>query len=256
MIISKPKEERILREASNISVDILKQLGSELREGITPLDIDGKAGFLCKEYGVKPAFKKVKGYNFNTCISVNEVAVHGVPKDIPFKKGDLVSIDFGIFHKGIYTDHCWTWSIGEPSKENEKLLLAGRNAVENAVLKAVVGNRTGDLGYEMEEEARKNGYNTLKMFVGHGIGKTLHDNPEILAYGKPNTGDVLVDGMVVCIECQVVDDTGDDVRIDEDGWSAKTVNRGNSVMFEYMVIVRKEKPQILTDTFNWDIVVN
>jgi len=255
MIITKKKQEKVLRKASEISLSILKQLGKELREGVTGLEIDREAGFLCKKYKVKPAFKRVEGYNFNTCISVNEVAVHGVPKDIPFKKGDLVSIDFGIYYRDIYTDHCWTWSIGKPNEEKAKLLKAGRAAVENAVSKAVVGNRIGDLGYEMEKEAKRNGYNTLKMFVGHGIGKTLHDEPEILAYGKKGSGELLEDGMVLCIECQVVDDVNG-IEIDkEDGWSARTLNGGNSVMFEYMVIVRENKPEILTNTLNWGVVV-
>lgn len=254
MIINKAKQEKELRGLCDTSVNILKQLGESIREGVTPLELDMKAGLLCKRYGVKPAFKRVDGYNFNTCISINDVAVHGVPKDIPLKKGDLVSIDFGIYSKGLYTDHCWTWSVGKPNKENEKLLRAGREAVENAVSKAIVGNTTGDLGYEMERVALDNGFNVLKMFVGHGIGKTLHDEPEILAYGKKGSGSPLVDGMVICIECQVVDDI-DDVVIDEDGWSAKTVNGGNSVMFEYMVIVRKGEPSILTDTRSWGSVV-
>ena len=254
MVVTKSKQEKILKEACDISVKILKSLGEELRVGVTGLEIDKEAGFLCKKYNVKPAFKRVKGYNFNTCISVNDVAVHGVPKDVPFKKGDLISIDFGIYHKKIYTDHCWTWSIGKPTKQNKKLLNAGRAAVENAVSKAVVGNYTGDLGYEMEKEAKRNGYNTLRMFVGHGIGNTLHDDPEITAYGKKGTGEILEDGMVLCIECQVVDDVSD-VVIDEDGWSARTINGGNSVMFEYMVIVRQDEPEILTNTLDWDVVV-
>lgn len=255
MVITRAKQEKTFKKASEVSLIILKQLGKELREGVTGLEIDREAGFLCKKYKVKPAFKRVEGYNFNTCISVNDVAVHGVPKDIPFKKGDLVSIDFGIYYRDIYTDHCWTWSIGEPGKENKKLLNAGRAAVENAVSKAVVGNRTGDLGYEMEKEAKKNGYNTLRMFVGHGIGKTLHDEPEILAYGKKGTGELLEDGMVLCVECQVIDDVNG-VQIDEeDGWSARTENGGNSVMFEYMVIVREDKPEILTNTLDWGVII-
>jgi methionyl aminopeptidase len=253
MVLNKPKDERLLRDAVEISVSILKQLGRELREGITPLEIDQKAGYLCRKYHVDPAFKRVDGYNFSTCISVNDVAVHGIPNDIPLKKGDLISIDFGIVHKGLYTDHCWTWSIGEPGKSKMKLLMAGREAVESATQLAVAGNHTGDLGHQMESVAKDSGYNILKIFVGHGIGKTLHDLPDVPAFGKKGTGTLLVDGMVLCVECQVVDDNGK-VRIGEDGWSAKTANGGDSVMFEYMVIVRKEKPEILTDTLNWDVV--
>ena len=107
----------------------------------------------------------------------------------------------------------------------------------------------------MEKEANVNGFNVLEMFVGDVIGKTLHDEPEILAYGEKGTGELLVDGMVICVECQVVDDIGSDVRIDEDGWSAKTMNGGDSVMFEYMVIVRKDSPIILTNSLNWGTVV-
>ncbi len=254
MILTKPKDEKLLREASDLSVKILKKLGEDLRVGITPLEIDRRAGFLCKEYNVQPAFKRVEGYNYNTCISVNDVAVHGIPKDIPLKNGDFVSIDFGIINKGLYTDHCWTWSIGKPNAKNIKLLNTGREAVESCIPLAVVGNHTGDLGYQMESVAKKNGFNVLKMFVGHGIGKTLHDLPDIPAYGRKGKGTLLVDGMVICIECQVVDDTGE-VEIDKDGWSAKTRNGGNSVMFEYMVIVRKDNPDILTDTRDWSISV-
>ncbi len=209
MIINKAKDEKILREAATISVSILRQLGEDIREQITPLEIDRRAAVLCREYNVKPAFKRVKGYDFNTCISVNDVAVHGIPKDVPLKQGDLISIDFGIIYKGLYTDHCWTWSIGKPSKENERLIKAGREAVENCIPLAVSGNYTGDLGYEMERVAKKNGFNVLKMFIGHGIGKTLHDSPDIPGYGKKSSGTLLVySGMVICIECQVVDDTG------------------------------------------------
>jgi len=254
MILNKAKDEKILREASKISLTILKKLSKEIREGSTPLEIDQKAGIYCKEYNVQPAFKRVQGYDFNTCISVNDVAVHGIPSDIPFKKGDLISIDFGIIHKGLYTDHCWTWSLGKPSKENRKLIQAGRDAVENCIPLAIPGNYTGDLGYEMERVAKENGFNVIKMFIGHGIGKTLHDAPDIPAYGKKGKGDLLVDGMVICIECQLVNGKGQ-IYIDTDGWSVRTENKGMSVMFEYMIIVRKDNPVVLTDTLSWDTVI-
>ena len=254
MILNKAKDEKILREASKISLTILRKLGKEIKEGITPLEIDQRAGILCKEYDVQPAFKRVRGYDFNTCISVNDVAVHGIPNDITFKKGDLISIDFGIIHKGLYTDHCWTWSLGKPSKENRKLIQAGRDAVENCIPLAIPGNYTGDLGYEMERVAKENGFNVIKMFIGHGIGKTLHDAPDIPAYGKKGKGDLLVDGMVICIECQLVNGKGQ-IYIDTDGWSVRTENKGMSVMFEYMIIVRKDNPVVLTDTLSWDTVI-
>lgn len=250
MIIKNKQEELQYIQLCKKSVDILKQLGEMVREGTTPLQIDRKAGELCKQNKVHPAFKRVEGYNYGTCISVNDVAVHGIPSNIPLKKGDLVSIDFGIFSNGYYTDHCWTWCVGKANEESKRLLLSGRKAVENAISKAIVGNRTGDLGYEMEQQAAKDGYTTLSIFVGHGIGKVMHDYPEIPAFGERGKGDLLEDGMVLCIECQVVNDI-DDIVEDSDGWSTRTINGGNSVMFEYMVIVRKNNPTVLTDTFNW-----
>jgi len=254
MIIEKPKEKVLIKKAANISTSILKNIGKDIREGITPKELDLKAGILCKEHSVKPAFKRVRGYDYNTCISVNDVAVHGIPQDIPLKKGDLVSIDFGIIHRGLYTDHCWTWSLGKPNKENEKLIKAGRKAVENCIPLAISGNHTGDLGYEMERVAKMNGFNILKMFIGHGIGKTLHDAPDIPAFGKKGSGEELRDGMVICIECQVVNDDGR-VVIDDDGWSARTANGGNSVMYEYMVIVRDKNPEVLTKMMDWKTVI-
>lgn len=254
MVIKKAKEEKILREAGEISVEILSKIRDMVKVGVTTLDIDNYAGKLCKEYGVKPAFKEVTGYHFNTCISVNDVAVHGLPSEYILKNGDLVSIDFGIVYKGYMTDHCWTWSVDNPDSKKAKLLEAGRRAVENAMQKAVVGNHTGDLGFEMESEAKRKGFNILKVFVGHGIGKGLHEYPDIPAFGKRGTGELLVDGMVICVECQVVDDTGK-VYTDGDGWSERTERGGNSVMFEYMVIVRKNTPVILTDTRDWGVIV-
>jgi methionyl aminopeptidase len=250
MIIRNPKDELLLREAADISVSILAEVGENIKEGITPLELDNIAGELCQEYGVKPSFKTVGHYKYNTCISVNDVAVHGIPSKVPLKNGDLVSIDFGIIHKGYFTDHCWTWSVGKPNKSSLKLLEAGRKAVENAVQKAVTGNHTEDIGYEMEAEAKRNGFNILKIFVGHGIGKSLHEDPDVPAYGRKGRGDLLLDGMVICVECQVVDDDGE-IYTDSDGWSVHTAHGGNSVMFEYMVIVRKNHPVVLTDTLGW-----
>lgn len=253
MIVKNYFEEKTLIEAGRISVEILGKLGKCVKVGATPLEIDAEADRLCREYGVHPSFKRVDGYHHATCISVNDVAVHGLPNDVVFKNGDLVSVDFGIVYKKIYTDHCWTWSIGKPNSKNLKLLNAGRYAVENALSKAVVGNRTGDLGYEMEQEAYRNGFTTLSQFVGHGVGKSLHEEPDIPAFGDRGKGTLLEDGMVICVECQVVDDD-DGVKIADDGWSARTLHGGSSVMFEYMVIVREKSPVVVTNQLDWGIV--
>ncbi len=120
MIIKNTREEDLLKEAATISVSILQKLGQMIKEGVTPLQIDNYARELCLQYKVHPSFKRVEGYKYNTCISVNDIAVHGIPKDIPLKKGDLISIDFGIITK-MYTDHCWTWCVGKADESKMKL---------------------------------------------------------------------------------------------------------------------------------------
>jgi len=255
MTIKKPKEEKLIREAADISMRILFELGQSVRKGTKTIDIDNLAGKLCKEYGVKPAFKSVKGYNYNTCISINDEVLHGIPDQIDVLKfGDLVKIDFGIIYKRFYTDHCWTFAVEEVSKKDMKLLKTSKKATENAIKKAVSGNYTGDLGYEMNRTAKKYGYNTVKEYVGHGIGKNLHEDPEIPSYGDRGIGELLTDGMVICVECQVIDGSGKTVT-SSNGWTVKSLEGGKAGMYEYMVIVRDNKPEILTPMFDWPIII-
>jgi methionyl aminopeptidase len=247
MIIKSPKQERILREAGKISSHILRELGNNVKEGFTGLNIEELANGLCMENGVKPSFKTVPGYRYATTVSVNDCVLHGIPNDIPFKDGDLVKIDFGIVYKGYCTDHCWTWGIGNISKEDMRLMEAGREAVENACKKAVVGNMTGDISHEFRATANRYGYTTLEDFAGHGIGKSLHEYPDIFSFGEPDTGERLKDGMVICVECQVV--YTNDVYIADNGWDVMTNDGSKGVMFEYMGIVRENEFVKLTDSF-------
>ncbi len=255
MIIKKPKDEKLIREAADISMDILFKLGQYIKAGIKTADIDTLADDLCRKYHVKPAFKEVPNYYNATCISVNDEVLHGIPdqKNV-LKAGDIVKIDFGIVYKGYYTDHCWTFAVESISKEDMKLLKASKEATENAVEKAISGNYTGDLGYEMSKAARKSGFNTVKEYVGHGIGKTLHDYPDIPSYGAKGTGDLLENGMVICIECQVVDGSGR-VYISPNGWTVRSAEGGKAGMYEYMVIVRDNEPEILTPMFDWPVII-
>jgi len=255
MIIKKLKEEKLIREAADISMDILFELGQHVKAGTKTANIDNLADELCKKYHVKPAFKEVPDYYNATCISVNDEVLHGIPnqKNV-LKIGDIVKIDFGIVYKGYYTDHCWSFAVENVSKEDMKLLLSSKEATENAVKKAVSGNYTGDLGYEMSKAAKKGNLNTVKEYVGHGIGKNLHDYPDIPSYGTKGTGDLLKDGMVICIECQVVNGSGK-VYISPNGWTLKSIEGGKAGMYEYMVIVRDNEPEVLTPMFDWPIVI-
>ncbi len=259
MIITNKKQLKIYQQTCDLSTKILAALKDKLKSGIYPIDIDNYAQQLCHQYKVEPAFidvgKPDNPYKYATCISINDTVVHGIPsKTRKIKKGDIVKIDFGIIYQGFYTDHCFTVSIGKPSPNNEKLILTAKQAVQSAIPLAIVGNTVGDLGNIMHSVAQKAGFDVLKKYTGHGVGKTLHDPPIIPAHGKPNTGLKLQQGMVICLEAQVVAGS-DQVYIDQDGWTVKMKDHQNTAMFEYIVVVDKNKPKILTHTLDWPIIV-
>jgi methionyl aminopeptidase len=258
MIVKSQTELATYKKATQLSTQILSQLRAAIKPGVYPIELDKLAGELCKKNGVKSSFKGVVNgnliYGFNSCISVNDEILHGIPSDSrKIQEGDLVKIDFGIVYQGFYTDHCFTVGVGNVSAEDQKLLEIGREAVLNAVKLAKPGSMTGDLGYAMHGTAYKAGFDTLKQYVGHGIGKNLHEDPEIPAFGKPGSGKKLEKNMIICVECQIV--TGNDqVYIEDNGWTVKTKDSGKGVMFEYMVRVDK-KPEILTQTQDWPLTV-
>jgi len=258
MILKTSADIKKYEEIATLSTGILWQLHQKTAEGVTPLQIDELADQLCKENGVKPNFKGVgdpkNPYKYSTCISVNDTVVHGIPQDEPLKKGDLVKVDFGIEKDGLNTDHCFTVVIGDYlSKEDEKLMIVGRKAVLKAAQTAKVGKTTGDLGYIMESTVGAEGFTVAEQYVGHGIGKTLHDEPQVPAWGFPGKGQKLKEGMVICVEAQIIAGSND-LYLGNDGWSVKTSDKSNSVMFEYMVVVGKKSANILTKTMDWPLV--
>lgn len=258
MIIKNKNQKKEYLEACRISVEILRQVYDAIEIGVSPIRLDKFAGDLCEKYDVEPAFFNVPGrkgiYGYNSCIQINDVAVHGIPDaNYEIKDGDLVTVDFGIIYKGYYTDHCITVGVGNVSPEDKKLLQVGRESVLKAVKQATTGNHTGDIGFVLENEVRKEGFDTLKEYIGHGIGSGLHDEPEVPAYGEKGEGDQLQKGQVICIESQVV--AGEPrVTTDGDGWTTRTRDGENAVMFEYMVMVDNTKPKIMTPTHEWPLI--
>lgn len=259
MIIKNTQDEVKIKEAARLSTQILEELSQELEPGNTPGDIDRKAWELTKQAGVAPSFYNVKGhggiYGYSCCVSVNDEVLHGIPDDnYQFVEGDVVKIDFGLVKDGYYTDQCFTFGVGSLSAEDKKLVNISRMATETAMQKAVDGVRAGDLGFAMEGIARTAGFDTLKMFVGHGLGRSLHEPPEIPAFGPAGVGDKLKFGMVISVECQLIP-ADDEVYVDDDGWTIKTVNGGKGAMFEYMVMVGDREPEILTPMQDWEIII-
>lgn len=257
MIVTSRNQLKQYKRATNLSTKIMAELKKAIKVGVAPIQLDQLAGELCRKNGVLPAFKGVENgrltYQHNSCISVNDEILHGIPGRQPLKEGDLVKIDFGIIYHEFYTDHCFTVGVGKVNKEDKKLLEVGRRAVLNAVALARPDEHTGDLGHAMHSTAQESGFETLKEYVGHGIGTSLHGEPEIPAYGQPGQGQELKKNMIICVECQVVPGS-DQVFVDQSGWTVKTKDGQKGVMFEYMVRVDKN-PEILTQTQDWPLVV-
>lgn len=226
-----------LREAGRLAAVIVDQLGKELYVGQSAAEIDARARELCLEHGVEPSFLGFEGYRYALCVSVNDEIVHGIPyAEKIIRDGDLVKIDFGVKYRGYNSDHCRTFGVGALSEQRKKLLWTGEAATANAVALVRDGARVGDLSYAMQSTAEKAGFSVVKMYVGHGIGKKLHEPPEIPAFGKSGTGETLRANMVICVECQVCVGSGE-AKHDTDGWTARTKDGSDCVMFESMVRV-------------------
>jgi methionyl aminopeptidase len=249
-IIKNEIEYMILKEATAISANILRRIKEETKIGISAASLDKLAGQLCLENNVKPSFKGVRGvkgpYSNNICISTNDEILHAIPKEERiFKSGDIVKLDFGIIHKGFFTDHCVTVGLGELTPEEKKLIHTGEQCIETAIKQAIKGNTVGDISNALQTVAEEAGFNYVTTYVGHGIGRSLHLSPEIPAYGQRGAGIRLQNGMVLCIENQITLGSAD-LKMDNDGWTLSTKDGSKGVMFEHMVLIKDNAPQVLT----------
>lgn len=250
-IVKTESDYKKIKKAADISSSILRELRDAVKEGVKASDIDSLASSLCQKNNVKAAFLGVPGvkgpFSSSVCISVNETILHGIPhSSIEFKSGDLVKVDFGVVYEGYYTDHCVTVAVGEITSEEKRLLETGRLCIDTAVKEAVVGKNVSDISRALQGVCDLAGFEFVRNFCGHGIGKSLWLEPEVLTYTYKGQEEIsLIDGMCLCVENQIVLGKNS-LYLDIDGWSLKTVDGSKGVMFEHMVIVRKNKPEILT----------
>jgi methionyl aminopeptidase len=249
-IIKNEVEYQIVKEATSISVGILKKIKEATKIGANAAELDELAGELCKEMNVKPSFKGVRGvkgpYENNICISTNDEILHTIPRaDRIFKSGDLVKLDFGIIHRGFYTDHCITVGLGKLTDEEQKLLETGELCIETAINQAIKGNTVGDISNALQTVAETAGFNYVTSYVGHGIGRSLHLAPEIPSYGLKGSGAKLNNGMILCIENQITIGSST-LKMDDDGWTLRTKDGSKGVMFEHMVLVKGDTTEVLT----------
>lgn len=248
MISLKSKRELdLMREAGRIHAGVLKSLKKYVRPGLTTKDIDKKAGeLILAQPGAEVAFKGYRGFPGNICISVNEEVVHGIPSDRKLKEGDVISVDVGVKLKGYYTDAARTWPVGEVSPEIQKMIWVTKASFREAALPQIkIDNRIGDVSHAIQVFVEKRGFGVVRDFVGHGIGKQLHEEPQVPNYGTPGRGIKIEEGLVIAIEPMVT--LGDyEVMILEDNWTVVTCDGKYACHHEDTVAVTDKGPEILT----------
>lgn len=238
----------LMRKSGKIAGSALKKAMDSIRVGASGLEIDKIVEEEIYKLGGDLSYKTVPGYKYATCVTINEGVVHGIPTGQKFLDGDLVSVDLAVEFRGWHTDCAWTVLVGgqsDESKEKEKFLKIGEEALQDGIAQAIDGNRIGDISNAIQSKVESGGYSVVRSLIGHGVGKQLHEEPEVPGYGKKGTGPVLKSGMTIAIE--VIYAMGDyEVVLEKDGWTYSTKDRSLSGLFEMSVVVGKRKAEVLT----------
>lgn len=246
MIICKsPAEIESLRRSGQLVTHLLLEIGEKVHPGVTTWELEKYVEKRLAELGAQPAFKGYRGYPCCLCTSVNEEIIHGIPSNRRLKEGDIVSLDMGVIVDGYYGDSAITVPVGEISEGADKLLRVSEEALELAIDKARLGNRVGDISAAVQQYVENNGFSVVREFVGHGIGRQLHEEPQVPNYGQPGRGPVLKEGMVLALET-MVNAGASALRIMDDHWTAVTVDGKPSAHYEHMVAVTRNGPNVLT----------
>jgi methionyl aminopeptidase len=224
---------------------VLIELSEAIAPGITTGDLEAIAVSGIKKRGAKAAFPTVPGYHHALCVSVNEQVVHGIPGARRLEDGDIVSIDCGVILDGFFGDHAWTFPVGKVSPEAKKLLDAGEKSLLRGIEQAKDGNRLHDISSVIENVASENGFSVVRDYVGHGIGRSLHEDPQVPNFGEPGTGLKLKRGLVIALEPMLNVGTHE-VEVLRDGWTVVTKDRKLSAHFEHVVAIMENGPEILS----------
>ena len=244
--LKSPREIDLLRKAGQVSAKILLALKQKIVAGMTTKDIDGMAEKMMREAGATPSFLNYRGYPATVCTSINEEVVHAIPGPRRLKDGDLLSLDIGMFVEGYCGDTATSWVIGgKATAEQERLMKAGRESLQDSIDAALVGNRLGDVSSAMQQAVEKAGFHVVREYGGHGIGRAMHEEPHVPCYGTPKTGIRLVEGMVLALEVMANAGTAS-ILHKNDGWTVLTADGSLSVHYEKMVALTSKGTEILT----------
>ncbi|WP_347157122.1 type I methionyl aminopeptidase [Pontibacter chitinilyticus] len=250
MIYYKTEEEiELIRQSALILGKAHGEIARLIKEGVQTSTLDKRAEEFIRDHGGEPSFKGYNGFPYSLCISVNSTVVHGMPGSYTLNNGDIISVDGGVYYKGFHSDSAYTHAVGEVTEEVQKLLEVTKESLYEGIAKANVGNRMGDVSQAVQQHAEKNGFSIVRELVGHGVGQSLHEAPEVPNYGKRGQGVKLQEGLVIAIEPMVNLGTKNIVQ-EKDGWTIRTRDNKPSAHFEHTVVVRKDKAEILT-TFEY-----
>jgi methionyl aminopeptidase len=245
VILKSPEEIEKIRASNHIVAEVLEGLKELVKPGVTTEELDIYAETMTKRRGADPAFKGYMGYPSSLCTSVNAEVVHGIPSDKVLEEGDLISIDFGTLYKGYYGDAAITVAVGEVSPVAEQLMEATHEALYKGIYEAKVGNRLGDISSAVQTHVENAGFSVVRDFVGHGIGRKLHEEPQIPNFGVQGRGIELKNGMVFAIEPMVNEGTYK-VKVLKDGWTVVTLDGKLSAHFEHTIAITENGPVILS----------
>lgn len=247
MITRKSKREiEMMHEAGKILAKCHKEIAKMIKPGITTKQIDNFVEQFLADHGATPEQKGYNGYEYATCASINDEICHGFPREEKLVNGDIVTIDMVVNRKGGLADSAWTYVVGESDEQTDKLLEVTKNSLYKGIEQAMPGNRIGDIGHAIQQYAEAEGFSVVRDFTGHGIGPSLHEDPQIPHFGLPGKGPRLKEGMVITIEPMLNEGVWQS-KMDNNNWTARTVDGKRSAQFEHTLVISKDGPLILTD---------
>jgi len=250
MIYLKTDEEVELMRVSNLIVSrTLAEVAKNIKPGVTTIQLDKIAETFIRDQGAVPTFLGYEGFPNSLCISVNDQVVHGIPSSYELREGDIVSVDCGAEKDGFHGDSCYTFCVGEVSEEVKKLLRTTKEALYEGIKNAVEGKRIGDISHAIQTYCENRGYSVVREMIGHGIGREMHEDPEVPNFGRKGNGPKLKSGMAVAIE-PMINMGKRNIYIEKDGWTARTQDKKPSAHFEHTVVIRKGQADILS-TFEY-----
>ncbi len=240
------EEVELLRQSNLLVSATLSAVAALMKPGITTQEIDRMAEEFIRDHGGSPGFKGYNGYPATLCISINDQVVHGIPSRRVLKDGDIVSVDCGVLMNGFNGDSAFTFTVGEVKPEALRLIRVTKECLYLGIAQAVSGKRIGDIGYAIQHHAEINGFSVVREMVGHGVGRHLHEPPEVPNYGKPGTGEVLPNGLTIAIE-PMINMGKRHINQDKDGWTIWTTDKKPSAHFEHSVVIRDNAADVLSD---------